>query len=113
MGIGLPGVTIGGVLKSAANIDPGWIDFPVVERLTRVIGRPVTIINDADAAGIAEMRFGDRGRGKAGVVIFLTLGTGVGSGVFVDGKLVSEHGVRPDGDPGSARREAVRRRGAR
>jgi polyphosphate glucokinase len=87
VGIGLPGVTIDGVLKSAANIDPGWIDFPVVERLTRVIGRPVTIINDADAAGIAEMRFGI-GRGKPGVVIFLTLGTGVGSGVFVDGKLV-------------------------
>ena len=86
-GIGLPGVTIGGVLKSAANIDPAWIDFPVVERLTRVIGRPVTIINDADAAGIAEMRFGI-GKDQPGVVIFLTLGTGVGSGVFVDGKLV-------------------------
>jgi polyphosphate glucokinase len=87
VGIGLPGVTRDGVLKSAANIDPGWIDFPVVERLVRVIGRPVTIINDADAAGIAEMRFGI-GRGQPGVVIFLTLGTGVGSGVFVDGKLV-------------------------
>jgi polyphosphate glucokinase len=87
VGIGLPGVTIDGVLKSAANIDPAWIDFPVVERLTRVIGRPVAIINDADAAGIAEMRFGI-GRDKPGVVIFLTLGTGVGSGVFVDGKLV-------------------------
>jgi polyphosphate glucokinase len=87
VGIGLPGVTVDGVLKSAANIDPAWIDFPVVERLTRVIGRPVTIINDADAAGIAEMRFGV-GRDQPGVVIFLTLGTGVGSGVFVDGKLV-------------------------
>ena len=87
VGIGLPGVTIDGVLKLAANIDPGWIDFPVVERLTRVIGRRVTIINDADAAGIAEMRFGI-GRDQPGVVIFLTLGTGVGSGVFVDGKLV-------------------------
>jgi polyphosphate glucokinase len=87
VGIGLPGVTIDGVLKSAANIDPAWIDFPVVERLTRVIGRRVTIINDADAAGIAEMRFGI-GRDQPGVVIFLTLGTGVGSGVFVDGKLV-------------------------
>src|SRR6476659_3953834 len=87
VGIGLPGVTIDGVLKSAANIDPSWVDFPVVERLTRVIGRRVTIINDADAAGIAEMRFGI-GRDQPGVVIFLTLGTGVGSGVFVDGKLV-------------------------
>src|SRR4249919_4194548 len=87
VGIGLPGVTIDGVLKSAANIDPAWIDFPVVERLTRVIGRPVTIINDADAAGIAEMRFGI-GTDQPGVVIFLTLGTGVGSGLFNDGVLV-------------------------
>jgi polyphosphate glucokinase len=87
IGIGLPGVTIDGVLKSAANIDAGWIDFPVVERVARVVGRPTSIINDADAAGIAEMRFGV-GRDQPGVVIFLTLGTGVGSGVFVDGILV-------------------------
>ena len=87
VGIGLPGVAIDGVLKSAANIDAAWIDFPVVERLTGLIGRPVSIINDADAAGIAEMRFGV-GKDQPGVVIFLTLGTGVGSGVFVDGRLV-------------------------
>ncbi|MEA2611981.1 MAG: polyphosphate glucokinase [Chloroflexota bacterium] len=87
VGIGLPGVAIDGVLKSAANIDPSWIDFPVVDRLSRLLKRPVSIINDADAAGIAEMRFGV-GQGKAGVVIFLTLGTGVGSGVFNDGILV-------------------------
>jgi polyphosphate glucokinase len=87
VGVGLPGVAIDGVLKSAANIDASWIDFPVVERLTRLTGRPVSIINDADAAGIAEMRFGV-GRDVPGVVIFLTLGTGVGSGVFIDGKLV-------------------------
>jgi len=87
VGIGLPGVTIDGVLKTAANIDPAWVDFPVVERMARLTSRPVTIINDADAAGMAEMRFGV-GRGQPGVVIFLTLGTGVGSGVFVDGKLV-------------------------
>ena len=87
VGIGLPGVTIDGVLKSAANIDPSWIDFPVVERMGRLIKRPISIINDADAAGIAEMRFGV-GVDKLGVVIFLTLGTGVGSGVFNDGVLV-------------------------
>ena len=87
VGIGLPGVTIDGVLKSAANIDPAWIEFPVVERMTRLIGRPVSIINDADAAGVAEMRFGV-GKDEPGVVIFLTLGTGVGSGVFIDGTLV-------------------------
>jgi len=87
VGIGLPGVTIGGVLKFSGNLDPAWIDFPVVERLTRTLKRPIFIINDADAAGIAEMRFGV-GKDEPGVVIFLTLGTGVGSGVFIDGTLV-------------------------
>ena len=87
VGIGLPGVTIGGRLMTAANIDPTWVDFPVVERMGRLLKRPVSIINDADAAGIAEMRFGI-GKDKPGVVIFLTLGTGVGSGVFNDGVLV-------------------------
>ena len=87
VGVGLPGVTIEGQIKTAANIDAGWVDFPVVERLGKVVGRPVAIVNDADAAGIAEMRFG-MGKGHPGVVIFLTLGTGVGSGVFVDGDLV-------------------------
>jgi polyphosphate glucokinase len=87
VGIGLPGVAIGGHLMSAANIDSSWIDFPVVERMGRLLKRPVAIINDADAAGIAEMRFGV-GQGRPGVVIFLTLGTGVGSGLFNDGVLV-------------------------
>ena len=87
VGVGLPGVTMDGRLKTAANIDPSWVEFPIVERLTRSLGRPVAIVNDADAAGIAEMRFGV-GRYQPGTVIFLTLGTGVGSGVFIDGKLV-------------------------
>jgi polyphosphate glucokinase len=87
IGIGLPGVTLGGALRFAGNIDQAWIDFPVVDRLTKVLKRPILIINDADAAGIAEMRFGG-GRGRKGTVIFLTLGTGVGSGVFYDGVLV-------------------------
>jgi polyphosphate glucokinase len=87
VGVGLPGVTMDGLLKTAANIDPSWVDFPVVDRLTRALARPISIVNDADAAGLAEMRFGV-GRDQLGVVIFLTLGTGVGSGVFVDGKLV-------------------------
>jgi polyphosphate glucokinase len=87
VGVGLPGVTLDDTLKSAANIDAGWIGFPVVERLRKATGRPVSIVNDADAAGIAEMRFGV-GRDQPGVVIFLTLGTGVGSGVFIDGALV-------------------------
>jgi polyphosphate glucokinase len=87
VGVGLPGVTMDGTLMTASNIDPTWMGFPVVERLRKATGRPVTIVNDADAAGIAEMRFGI-GKDRQGVVIFLTLGTGVGSGVFLDGRLV-------------------------
>ncbi|MBA2700940.1 MAG: ROK family protein [Chloroflexi bacterium] len=87
VGVGLPGVAIDGRLLTAANIDPAWIDFPVADKLSKTLKRPVSIVNDADAAGIAEMRFGV-GAGQAGVVVFLTLGTGVGSGVFVDGTLV-------------------------
>lgn len=87
VGIGLPGVAIGGRLLTAANIDPAWVDYPVAEKLGKTLKRKVSIVNDADAAGIAEMRFGV-GAGRSGVVIFLTLGTGVGSGVFVDGTLV-------------------------
>jgi polyphosphate glucokinase len=87
VGVGLPGVAMHGKLATAANIDPAWVDYPIAENLTKVLKRPVSIVNDADAAGIAEMRFGV-GAGKRGVVIFLTLGTGVGSGTFVDGVLV-------------------------
>jgi polyphosphate glucokinase len=87
VGVGLPGVAMHGRLVTAANIDPAWVDYPIAENLTKVLKRQVSIVNDADAAGIAEMRFGV-GAGKGGVVIFLTLGTGVGSGTFVDGILV-------------------------
>jgi polyphosphate glucokinase len=87
VGVGLPGVAIEGSLKTAANIDPGWVDYPIADKLSKSLKRRVEIVNDADAAGIAEMRFGV-GAGRPGTVIFLTLGTGVGSGVFVDGTLV-------------------------
>jgi len=87
VGVGLPGVAMGGRLLTAANIDAAWVDYPVADKLGKTLKRRVTIVNDADAAGIAEMRFGI-GAGRRGVVIFLTLGTGVGSGVFVDGVLV-------------------------
>lgn len=87
VGVGLPVVTMDGTAKTASNIDAKWIGFPVVDRLAKATGHPITIINDADAAGIAEMRFGV-GRDRQGTVVFLTLGTGVGSGVFIDGKLM-------------------------
>jgi polyphosphate glucokinase len=87
VGVGVPCVVIDGVSKTAANIDAGWVDFDAQAALRPMLRRPVMVLNDADAAGMAEMRFG-AGRGKLGVVLILTLGTGVGSALFVDGRLV-------------------------
>lgn len=87
VGVGMPSVVIDGVTRSAANIDAGWVDYDADAALTKALGRSVVMINDADAAGLAEMRFG-AGVGQSGVVFVLTLGTGVGSGMFNDGQLV-------------------------
>lgn len=89
LGIGFPAVVVGGAPQSpfTAHHVPGWIDFPVARILSERLQRPVTMLNDADAAGIAEMRFGN-GRGEKGVVLILTLGTGIGSALFMDGNLV-------------------------
>lgn len=85
--VDVPSVVIDGVVRTAANIDHAWIGYAAGAHLTSALGRPVVVLNDADAAGIAEMRFG-AGRGRSGTVIALTLGTGVGSAIFVDGELV-------------------------
>jgi len=87
VGVTFPGVVLDGVVKTAANMDHSWIDAPAAARLTEAIGRPVVVLNDADAAGVAEVRFGE-GRDKAGVIMMLTFGTGIGSALFVDGQLV-------------------------
>jgi polyphosphate glucokinase len=87
VGVGFPAVVIDGVTKSAANVDPGWLDFDADSALERVLGRPVHLVNDADAAGVAEMRFG-AGVGQQGTVFLITLGTGTGSALFYDGRLV-------------------------
>jgi polyphosphate glucokinase len=87
VGVGMPCVVIGGVTLTAANIDQGWVGYEADNELTKVLKRDVTVLNDADAAGLAEIRFG-AGKGVPGVVLLLTLGTGVGSGLFVDGRLV-------------------------
>jgi polyphosphate glucokinase len=86
-GIGIPAVIVRGVAKTAANIDPSWIDTQADRLFADALGRPLTVGNDADAAGLAEMRFG-AGRGEAGTVLMLTLGTGIGSALFRDGLLV-------------------------
>jgi polyphosphate glucokinase len=87
VGVGMPAVVIDGVTKTAANIDPAWIDYDLGAHLRPELRGPVTVLNDADAAGLAEMRFG-AGKGERGVVFVLTLGTGLGSGMFNDGVLV-------------------------
>lgn len=87
VGCTFPGVVRHGVIGSAANVDAGWIGVNLAERLAGQLGHPVEILNDADAAGLAEMRFG-AGKDKDGLVMVLTLGTGIGSAMFIDGKLV-------------------------
>jgi polyphosphate glucokinase len=86
-GIGFPAVILGGVVKTAANIDSDWIGTVADVAFADALKRPLVIGNDADAAGLAEMRFG-AGRGQAGTVLMLTLGTGIGSALFRDGVLL-------------------------
>jgi polyphosphate glucokinase len=87
VGVGFPSVVIDGHTRSAANVDAGWVDFDADGAMERVLRRPVHIVNDADAAGVAEMRFG-AGVGEPGTVFLITLGTGLGSALFHDGRLV-------------------------
>ena len=89
VGIGFPAVVVDGVPRTpfTAHHVEGWVGLPVAEKLSERLGRPVTMLNDADAAGVAETRFG-HGRDENGVVIVLTLGTGIGGALFVDGRLV-------------------------
>lgn len=87
VGVGFPGVIKDGIVCTAANLDDEWIDVDGDAIFTEASGCDVVMINDADAAGLAEVRFG-AGRKVPGVVILLTLGTGIGSAVIVDGTLV-------------------------
>jgi polyphosphate glucokinase len=87
VGICFPAVVQHGVTKSAANISKKWIGFDADKAFTKALGREVHLVNDADAAGLAEMRFG-AGRAERGVVIMTTLGTGIGTAIFFDQKLI-------------------------
>ncbi|MBA5219837.1 MULTISPECIES: polyphosphate--glucose phosphotransferase [Streptomyces] len=89
VGVTFPGVvTDDSVVRTAANVDAAWVDTDARALLgERLGGLPVTVVNDADAAGVAEMEFG-AGRGRRGTVVLLTFGTGIGSAVFSDGVLV-------------------------
>ncbi len=87
VGVTFPGIIQHGIVHSAANVDNAWLRTDINGLLTARLGRPVEVINDADAAGLAEARFG-AGEGVSGTVLVITLGTGIGSAFIFDGKLV-------------------------
>lgn len=88
VGITFPGVVKNGTIGSAVNLEPSWVGKNGTEIFSKHLGgAPVVLLNDADAAGIAEMRYGS-GRDRRGVVFLITLGTGIGTALFLDGRLV-------------------------
>ncbi|WP_336033161.1 polyphosphate--glucose phosphotransferase [Geodermatophilus sp. FMUSA9-8] len=109
IGCTYPGVMKKGVAHTAANMDKSWIGTDVDGGLTALVPGTVETLNDADAAGLAEMRYG-AGRGRDGVVLMLTFGTGIGSALFIDGHLVpnTEFGhIQVDGHDGERRASAA------
>ena len=87
VGVTFPGVVSGGIIRTAANLDRAWIGIDAVRFFGDATRQPVTVLNDADAAGLAEMRFGS-GKGQQGTVLMLTFGTGIGSALFYNDVLV-------------------------
>ena len=87
IGVTVPSVVINGIVETAANIDDGWLGVNVGEMLENRLGMPVTVLNDADAAGLAEVTYG-AAKGEFGVVILLTFGTGIGSAYLNQGQLI-------------------------
>jgi polyphosphate glucokinase len=87
IGITFPGVVTDGVTRTAANLNPAWIGLDAAALFGKATRNPVRVMNDADAAGVAEMTFG-AGKGEHGTVLMLTFGTGVGSALFTGGLLV-------------------------
>jgi polyphosphate glucokinase len=87
VGLAFPSVIRAGTVRTAANLNKAWIGQPLAQLAAKHLSRPVIAINDADAAGLAELQYG-AARGVKGTVLLLTLGTGIGSALFVDGILV-------------------------
>lgn len=88
LGVGFPGIVREGHILTAANMNESWVNVHAENLFTERTQCPCTLINDADAAGLAEMHHG-AGKGRKGKVLMLTFGTGIGSALFLDGKLVS------------------------
>ncbi len=111
IGIGFPAPIKGGVVLMAANVSEKWVGINADALFTKITGCDCTMINDADAAGLAEMTFG-AGRGQPGTVILLTLGTGIGSAIFYNGQLIpnTEFGhLEMDGEDAEFRTSAAAR----
>jgi len=87
VGAGFPGVIQQGIARTAANLDNSWIDKDLNKLFSKVTGCKVHVVNDADAAGMAEMKFG-AGKGQKGTLMLITVGTGLGTVIFTNGKLV-------------------------
>jgi polyphosphate glucokinase len=87
IGCGFPAVVQDGIVRTAANIDNDWIGTDIAKLLSQVTNCPVKVLNDADAAGIAELEFGS-GKDQNGVVIIITVGTGIGTSIFSDRQLL-------------------------
>ncbi len=102
VGCCFPTVVIGGQARSVSNLHEAWLNVPIDETFARATGLPFTVLNDADAAAVAEMRLG-AGRGLDGLVLTITIGTGLGSGMFYNGVLVPNlefgHMAGKDGEP--------------
>ncbi|MGK5112641.1 MULTISPECIES: polyphosphate--glucose phosphotransferase [unclassified Geodermatophilus] len=111
IGVTFPGVLKRGVAHTAANVDKSWLGTDLAAGLAERVPDGVQTLNDADAAGLAEMRYG-AGRDRNGVVLMLTFGTGIGSALFTDGVLVpnTEFGhIQVDGEDGERRASAAAR----
>lgn len=87
LGVGFPGVVRRGVTLTAANIHEEWVGLEAAKFIKKKTGRKTCIINDADAAGLAEITFG-AGKNRRGVILLITIGTGIGTAIFSDGHLV-------------------------
>jgi polyphosphate glucokinase len=87
IGCGFPAVVQQGITRTAANVDKAWIDADAARLISEATGCPVKVMNDADVAGLAEMTFG-AGQGRMGVVLVVTIGTGLGTALFTNGMLL-------------------------
>lgn len=87
IGVGFPTIIKKGVCKSPGNLHKKWLGVDVQKLFSEATDLPITVVNDADAAGFATMNYGI-GKGKKGLVVMITIGTGLGSGAFLDGKLI-------------------------